>query len=73
MMLFRRKERPVSARQEQVAGRIAGSILKYQRRTADYLNRKTVHLSGKARLYLLILFCAAFGSYCMFVLIQTFQ
>jgi hypothetical protein len=63
----------MSARQEQVAGRIADSILRYQRHTADYLNRKTVHLSGKARLCLLILFCAVFGSYCLFVLIQAFQ
>ncbi|MBD1366562.1 hypothetical protein IDJ77_22300 [Mucilaginibacter sp. ZT4R22] len=73
MRLFRKKERPMSARQEQVAGKIAGDILQYQRRAADYLNRKTVHLSGKARLCLLVLFCAAFGSYCLFVLIRAFH
>jgi hypothetical protein len=73
MRLFRKKERSMSAGQEQVAGKIAGDILRYQRKTAEYLNRKTAHLSGKARLCLLILFCAAIGSYCLFVLLQAFR
>ncbi|MEZ2338789.1 hypothetical protein AB6735_24275 [Mucilaginibacter sp. RCC_168] len=73
MRIFRRRERVLSAKQEQAAAKIAGGILKGQRQAADYLNRKTAHLSGKARLCLLILFCAAFGAYCLFLLIHAFS
>lgn len=53
-----------------LAHRIAGSIIGRQRRIADYLNSKAAYLSKRARLYALILFSLAFGSYCLYLLIK---
>lgn len=72
MRLFRRREKVLTIKQEQAAGKIAGAILSRQRRFADHLNRKTAHLSGTTRLVLLMLLCGAFGSYCLFLLIRAF-
>jgi len=71
MRIFKRKSNALSVRQEQRAGRIAGAILKKQRQAADYLNRQTAGISGKRWLILLILFCATFGSYCLYLLMQA--
>lgn len=73
MTLFKRKPKALSAQQEQRANRIAGAILKKQRQAADYLNSRTARVSGKGWLILLILFCATFGSYCLYLLIQAFN
>ncbi len=72
MRLFKKRERTLSDRQENTAIHIAGRILKAQHKAADYLNGKTTGLSGKTWLMLLILFCAAFGSYCLYLLLQAF-
>ena len=72
MRLFTNKSNGLTTRQKNNAGRIADKILKAQRKTADYLNRKTALLSPKIWLMLLIIFCAAFGSYSLFLLIQAF-
>ncbi|MGY3054014.1 hypothetical protein ACVWYG_002217 [Pedobacter sp. UYEF25] len=72
MRLFNNKSNGLTTRQEHNAGRIADKILKAQRHTADYLNRKTALLSPKIWLMLLVIFCAAFGSYSLFLLIQAF-
>ncbi|MCS3732571.1 hypothetical protein [Mucilaginibacter dorajii] len=71
MRIFKRKPKALSHRQEQRAGRIAGTILKRQRQAADYLNSRTAGISGKHWLILLILFCATFGSYCLYLLMQA--
>ncbi|RKR82409.1 hypothetical protein BDD43_2589 [Mucilaginibacter gracilis] len=73
MRIFKRKPKALSPRQEQRAGRIAGAILQKQRQAADYLNSRTAGISGKRWLILLILFCATFGSYCLYLLIQDFN
>ncbi|MEO6520546.1 MAG: hypothetical protein ABIN91_02640 [Mucilaginibacter sp.] len=73
MSLFKKRQQVLSPKQEQMAGKIAGGILLGQRKAADYLNQKMAHLSGKARLGLLIGFCAAFGCYFLFLLIRAFQ
>ena len=72
MRLLSKKSKSLTSQQEHQAGRIADKILKAQRHTADYLNKKTVLLSPKTWLILLIVFSAAFGSYSMFLLIQAF-
>lgn len=72
MRLFSQKIKILTSQQEQHAGRIAERILKAQRHTADYLNKKTALLSPKIWLIVLIVFSAAFGSYSMFLLIQAF-
>lgn len=71
MRIFKRKPKVLSVRQEQRAGRIAGAILQRQRQAADYLNNRTAGISGKRWLILLILFCATFGSYCLYLLMQA--
>lgn len=73
MRLFRQKVRPLSARQEVIAGRIANGLLSGQRRLADYLNAKTAHLSGKVRLWLLLLFGIAFGCYCLYLMVSPWN
>ncbi len=72
MRLFSKKSKSLTSQQEQHASRIADKILKAQRFTADYLNKKTAPISPKTWLILLIVFSAAFGSYSMFLLIQVF-
>ena len=72
MRLFSKKIKSLTTQQEHHASWIADKILKVQRKIADYLNQKTAVLSCKAWLVLLILFCTAFGSYSLFLLIQAF-
>ncbi|NQX42329.1 hypothetical protein SAMN05421820_11149 [Pedobacter steynii] len=74
MNLFKKKkDKVLSPGQQRKAENIAGHILKAQRKTADYLNTKTAQISGKGWLILLICFCAAFGSYCLLLLVQGFS
>lgn len=73
MRIFKKRNRQLSVRQKQAAGKIADLVLKFQRKAAGYLNRKTAHLSGLSRLLLLILFCMVFGSYCLYLLIGAFH
>jgi amino acid permease len=54
---------------DELAQSISGSILAWQSRIAGYLNRKSKHLPGKTLLFILIGFCALFGSYCLYLLI----
>jgi hypothetical protein len=72
MRLFKKRVVSLSAGQEQRAGKIAGSILKGQRKAADYLNRKAAGMPGGRLLFLLIAFCLAFGGYCLYLVIQPF-
>lgn len=67
------KEERLTSRQEALAGRIAGRITRTQRRTAEWLNRKTAGLSAKTWLLLLVLFCLAFGAYCLYLLVIAFN
>ena len=73
MKLFKKRNRPLSPGQEQAAGKIASRILAGQRKTADYLNRKTAGMSRRRLLFLLACFCLAFGSYCLYLLIHAFM
>lgn len=74
MNLFKKnKNKSLSPDQQRKAENIAGHILKTQRKTADYLNNKTAAISAKGWLILLILFCAAFGSYCLRLLVAGFS
>ncbi|SFS58360.1 hypothetical protein [Mucilaginibacter polytrichastri] len=73
MKLFRKRERALSQAQEQRAGKIAAALLARQRKTADYLNRRTELISGKNWMLLLIGFCTVFGSYCIYLLIKAFH
>ncbi len=72
MRIFKKRPHLLTARQEKTAGKIAGGILKGQRKAADYLNKKTADISGKRWMLLLMAFCAAFGSYCLYLLMQVF-
>ena len=61
MKLFGKKKRTVHRpRQEELAGRIAGRIVRVQQRMADYLNGWTRHLSHRWKLLYLLLFCLLF-------------
>ena len=63
----------LTEKQEVLAGRLAGRLTRAQRRMADWLNGKTAGLNAKAWLLLLAVFCAAFGAYCLSLLISVFN
>lgn len=71
MKLFRNKSRRLSDGQERFAERVAEWILARQRRVADWLNQKTAHLHPKLWLFLLVIFCAGFGSYLIRLVLQV--
>ncbi len=63
----------LTARQEVLAGRIAGRIRRTQRRLAGWLNGKTAGLTAKNWLWLLVLFSLGFGAYCLYLLFSAFN
>lgn len=63
----------LTEKQEVLAGRLAGRLIRAQRQMADWLNGKTAGVDAKAWLLLLVLFCAAFGAYCLSLLISAFN
>lgn len=69
MSLFKRKREPVP--NEMTAQKIAGAIVGRQKRIARYLNSKTGKLSTKTLLTALVIFCTAFGGYCLYLLIRA--
>ena len=71
MRLFRKKPGAVNVKQEELAANIAGRIIRWQTRAADYLNGKTAYLSPKAKLFILILFCALFAAINLYLLINS--
>lgn len=43
-----------------------------QRELADFLNGKTRSLSGKTLMFALVVFCAAVGAYCLYLITRAF-
>jgi len=68
MKLFRKNSTSIGG--DAIAEKIAQKIIDRQRILANYLNRKTKNISGKLWMAILIIFCAAFGCYCTFLLIR---
>lgn len=68
MNLFKRPKQHHT--DDALAHRIAGHIIGKQRRIANYLNSKATSLSKRARVFALIFFTLAFGSYCLYLLIK---
>jgi hypothetical protein len=71
MKLMHGKNKALSVRQEVIAVKVAGRIVRVQRRLADYLNHRTAALRPKTWLLLLTAFCGAFGSYLVYLLVQV--
>lgn len=71
MSLLKKHKQSLTDRQERTAGRIANRILNAQRKAADYLNGKTGRFSVGTWRILLFIFCGAFGSYCLYMLITA--
>lgn len=72
MKLLRKiRAQRLSPKQEQLAARLAGRITAAQHRAADWLNGKTARLRPGTWLALLVLFCAAGGAYCLYLLIAA--
>lgn len=71
MKLFRKNRKAGNPRQEELAGRIAGSIIERQTRIAAYLNGKTRHFSRRQMLLLLIVFCLLFAAVNLYLLIGS--
>ncbi|TKB98463.1 hypothetical protein [Pedobacter cryotolerans] len=69
MKLFRKNSTSIGG--DAIAEKIAQKIIDRQRILAIYLNRKTKNISGKLWMAILIGFCTAFGSYCIFLLIRA--
>lgn len=72
MSLFgQRPEKNSNPRHKALADSIAGRIIRGQTRIAAYLNGKAIHLSAKARLLLLIVFCILFAAINGYLLIHS--
>ncbi|WP_256006787.1 hypothetical protein [Pedobacter deserti] len=71
MKLFK-KGSQLTAGQEGISRKLAGDLLMRQRRLADRLNRHTAGFSLRAWLWLLVVFCAGFGGYCLWLVIGAF-
>ncbi len=71
MRLSRKKPVAVNEKQEELAAGIAEKIIRWQTKAAHYLNGKTAHLSPKAKLFMLILFCALFTTINLYLLIHS--
>jgi len=71
MRLFRKRQTAVSQKQEELAAGIAGKILRWQTKAAEYLNGKTAHLSREATLFLLIVFSTLFAAINLYLLIHS--
>lgn len=71
-MKFFRKRTPERT-QNTWSGRINQSVIKRQHKIADYLNRKASFLSAKALIFLLIIFCIVYGTYCLRLIFNAFN
>lgn len=74
MRLFgRRKKLELSKGQEALAVRTADRICALQRRVSDRLNRSTAGFGRRTWIFLLVLGCAGFGSYCAYLVWNAFN
>ncbi|MET4141680.1 hypothetical protein [Pedobacter sp. UYP1] len=71
MKFFKRTKRAVQ--QNLLSEQISNKVLGKQRQWADFLNSKTSMLSSKTLLFALIIFIAAFGSYCLYLIVSAFH
>ncbi|ATP56498.1 hypothetical protein CPT03_08435 [Pedobacter ginsengisoli] len=71
MKFFRKTKREKG--QITLTGHLAAYLENWQRSLADRLNEKIRKLSGKALLYLLILFCVLVGSYLLYIILRAFN
>jgi hypothetical protein len=58
--------------QDRLASGVAAKCKKMQLQWANYLQRETEHVSGKAKRFGLFLFCLLAGSYCGFLAFDSF-
>jgi len=74
MRLFRKKQVSASnLKSDVLAARIAGRIIRWQTKIADYLNRKTQYWNRSSKIILLLMFCIVFGVLCLYLLIHSFH
>jgi hypothetical protein len=70
MGLFKKRNRTIP--DDSISKEIGMYLNQKQRKLADYLNHKARHFSSTALLYGLIIFCAVFGSYLLYLLTSVF-
>jgi hypothetical protein len=63
--------KPLTDRQEKLAGQVAAAIVRRQTQVANYLNRKTAYWNRSAKITALVLFCLAFGGISLYLLIKA--
>jgi len=61
-----------ASRSDALAERLAGRIIRCQRRVANWLQRKTQHWNRASKLIALYLFCLLFGGFSLWLLIRAF-
>ena len=71
MKLFRKNKEDTAGNVQ--AEKLAGFIIQRQQQLAAFLNRKVQKLSLKTIKVLLISFSAAFGAYCLYLILQAFN
>lgn len=55
------------------SNQLSQKINRQGQKLAKHLNRKANFLNGKTRVFLLILFCALYGTYCLYLIINAFN
>ncbi|WP_461791660.1 hypothetical protein [Pedobacter sp.] len=74
MRLFgKAKKEELSRGQEAFAVRMADRICTLQRRVSDRLNRLTAGFGRSTWIFLLVLGCTGFGSYCAYLVWNAFN
>lgn len=71
MKLFRKNGASGNPGTEELAGRIAGRIVRIQHRLADYLNAKAAGVDNDRKRLYLILFCLLFAAVNAWLLINS--
>lgn len=71
MKLFKKSKRKSTVRLR-AAEQLAAYGERWQRRTADYLGRKTAYWSRASKIIALALFCLVFGGASLYLLIKAF-
>jgi hypothetical protein len=72
MGLFRKhRHKPLTDRQEKLAGKVASAILRQQMQVAGYLNRKTQYWNKISKITALVLFSLVFGGISLYLLIKA--
>lgn len=71
MRIFGKAQKELPEAQVRLAERIAGEIIRAQRKAADYLNIRTAGFSIQRWRVMLLAFCLLFGGYSLYLVLEA--